>query len=151
MDVITTFSTILSSVKTATEIANILKESDLSLESAEAKLKIADLVSALADVKIQLADVRGLLIEKDDEIRSLKEKLSVKGNIEYEEPYYWLVDGGEKGGPFCISCYDGDGRLARLVEGRKGKWTCGVCGKVFYDKNYKPEQISRKGGSWMAF
>jgi hypothetical protein len=56
--VISDISAILTSVKTATDIAKLLKASDVSLEKAETKLKLADLIGALADVKMQLADVR---------------------------------------------------------------------------------------------
>lgn len=137
MDVITTFSTILSSVKTATEIVNILKESDLSLESAEAKLKIAEIVSALADVKMQLADVRELLLEKDEEISRLQEELRIKGNMVFERPYYWLkLEGDNKEGPFCQVCYDKDKKFVRLQGEGDGFWQCNVCKNTFTDGNY---------------
>jgi hypothetical protein len=51
-------SAILNSVKTATDITKFLRESDMSIEKAEIKLKLADLVGALVDAKIQLTDVR---------------------------------------------------------------------------------------------
>ena len=41
---LTLFSAALSSVKTAADIAKLLKESDLSLEKAEHKSRLADLM-----------------------------------------------------------------------------------------------------------
>lgn len=142
---LTDISTILTSVKTATDIAKLLKESDISLEKAETKLKLAELIGALADVKMQLADVRELLVEKDEEIKRLENKFKLRGNLVYEQPYYWLETDDEKEGPFCSSCQDDKQKLARLIESQntKGQWTCCVCGKVFRDKNYVQRTVSR--------
>ena len=148
---IAAISTLLSSLKSATDIAKFLKESDISLEKAEAKLKLAELYEALAEVKMQLADVRDLLIEKDEEIRKLQDEKKIKGNMVFDQTYYWLETPEGKKGPFCIACYDGEERLARLVEKPKGRWICGVCGKVFYDNNYKHEKITRKISGGVAF
>jgi len=43
----------------------LLRETDVSLEKAETKLKLAELVGALADAKLELAEVQNLLLEKD--------------------------------------------------------------------------------------
>jgi hypothetical protein len=55
-------SLVLSSIKAATDIARLLKDTNLSLEKAAAKLKLAELVGALADAKIQIAEVQDLLL-----------------------------------------------------------------------------------------
>lgn len=143
--VLSDISAILTSVKTATDIAKLLKESDVSLEKAETKLKLADLIGALADVKMQLADVRESLAAKDEEIKKLLNELKQKGNLTYEQPYYWLETENGKDGPFCPSCQDDQQKLARLIEskGTQGYWTCCVCGKNFRDSNYSPKTINR--------
>ena len=55
---LTAVSTLLGSIKTATEIAKLIKDSDVSLEKAETKLKLAELISALADAKIKVTAVQ---------------------------------------------------------------------------------------------
>ena len=70
---VATINSILTSVKTASEIAKLLKDSDISLEKAETKLKLADLVSSLADVKLEAAKIQDLLLEKDRRIKKLEE------------------------------------------------------------------------------
>jgi hypothetical protein len=137
MDVVTTISTVLGSVKTATDIAKLLKDSDISLEKAEAKLKLAELIGALADVKMQFADVRELLIEKDDEIRKLKDDLKVRENLVFEMPYYWIkTKDDKKDGPFCQACYDKNNKLIRLQGDGTGFWQCQVCKNSYTDSNY---------------
>ncbi len=69
-----TFSAALSSLKTATEIAKFIKESGVTLDKAEVKLKLAELTGALADTEIELSEIQGLLIEKDKIIRELNAK-----------------------------------------------------------------------------
>jgi hypothetical protein len=64
-------STLLGSIKTATEIAKLIKDSDVSLEKAETKLKLAELISALADAKIEVMEVQQALLDKDAEVRGL--------------------------------------------------------------------------------
>lgn len=139
---LSTISTIFTSVKAATDIAKMLRESDLSLEQAETKLKLADLIGALADVKMQLADVRELLIDKDEKIRKLQEEMKIKGNLVFEKPYYWLETEKGKDGPFCQACSDGDKKLIRLQDGGSGFWQCEVCKNSYTDSSYKERSIS---------
>ena len=77
---IAAIASILGSVKTATEIAKLLKDSDLSLEKAEMKLKLADLISALADARIETAEIQSLIAEKDEKIKQLQEVLETKNS-----------------------------------------------------------------------
>jgi hypothetical protein len=86
---IPTIASVLSGLKTATDIAKFLRESGVSLDKAETKNKLADLYDALAEMKMQMADVKLLLIEKDEEIRKLEDNLKLKANVVYEKPYYW--------------------------------------------------------------
>jgi hypothetical protein len=134
---IPTIAAVLTSIKSATDIAKLLKDTDLSLEKAEVKLKLSDLYGTLADAKMQIADVQDLLREKDTKIRELEESLAVKAKLAYEAPYYWSVQGDKKDGPFCQQCYDAGGKLIRLQQGVVGSWSCKTCGKSFFDKNYR--------------
>ena len=67
---ISSITSILESIKTATDIARFFKETTTSLEKAETKLKLADLISALADAKIETAEIQSLISEKDEEIKN---------------------------------------------------------------------------------
>jgi len=94
-------SVVLSSIKTADDIAKLLREGDVSLEKAETKLKLAELVGVLADAKLELAEVQNLLLDKDKKIMTLGQTLHTRKNVLWESPWYWCVDGGKKDGPFC--------------------------------------------------
>lgn len=132
----TTITAAISSVKIAADIAKLIKDSGTSLEQAEVKLKISELISTLADIKMELADVQTVLIEKDQSIMDLKNKLNIKESLVWSKPYYFLVDGKEKDGPFCQPCYDDKKRLIRLQGGVGGQWYCLICNKGFEDSNY---------------
>ncbi len=142
-------SSILSSVKTATDIAKLLKDSDLSLEKAEMKLKLADLITALADAKIEVSDIQSSISEKDKIIKVLEEKLEIKQKMKFEQPYYWLINDNKKEGPFCQHCYDKDSKTIRLQGDGAGYWECRVCRNGYTDNSYVP-QDSNSGG-WDAF
>jgi hypothetical protein len=124
-------ATALSSIKTAIDLAKILKNSSTTLAEAEQKLKLAEIISALADVKIEMAEVQTLLLQKDSTINELQESLKTKENLIFEAPYYWLLDGDEKDGPFCQNCYDSENKLIRLQKWGSSSVKCFFCDKVF--------------------
>jgi ribosomal protein L37AE/L43A len=138
-------SSILASLKTASELAKAMKASHTSVEQAEINFIIADLISALADAKIQVADVQSEILVRDSEIRALKEQLELQQNLVWEKPYYWLIHNDEKDGPYCQKCYDADNKLVRLQGGGTSFWLCKVCNSKFYDSNYeKPKHRTVK-------
>jgi transposase-like protein len=131
-----TIGAILKSVKTATEIAKMLKDSDLSLEKAEMKLKLAELVSSLADAKLEVAEIQELLLEKDKLIRDLKEAQSLKEKMTWRDPVYYLVTQNGEEGPFCPQCYDNNQKAIRIQTYERGSWHCLTCEKTFLSQNY---------------
>ena len=128
----------MTTLKTATELLGLIKASDVSLDKAETKLKLANLTETLADLKLRLVDVKVLVSDKETEIRILKDQLNQKKSMSYEEPYYWVVEDGKNDeGPFCQKCYDGAQKLIRLQsQDAKGCWKCCECKNFFYDKSY---------------
>jgi len=138
MPAIPTITALFTSVKTATDIAKMLKDAHLSLEKAELKMQIAELISALAEAKINISEVQDAIRRKDDEIRKLKQDLEIEDALEWDPPYYWIKKGDSKDGPFCQCCYDNNKKLVRLIEypQEKGSWECSVCGKHFIDNTY---------------
>ena len=143
MTEIALISAVLSSVKTATDITKFLRESDLSLEKAEMKLKLADLVGALADTKLQLTDVQELLHEKDQKIAELEEAFQAKDKLvrpEYRDAYYKINEKGEPFGiPLCLGCWEGRHKQFQLVRlaSNPRKKVCTSCGHE-YEGRYVP-------------
>ena len=130
-------SLLLTQTKTAVEIAKFIKNSSDSLGKSEQKLKLAELIGALADIKMETAEIKSLLLEKDEKIQSLENKVKLKDDLIYEAPYY-LLDKGEdkKDGPFCQKCYDTDGKFIRLQGGNNDVWDCLNCKDYFQGKDY---------------
>lgn len=128
----------LAGVKHASDIAKLIKNSDVSLEAAEVKLKLADLIDNLADAKVEIAKFKEILSERDAEIQRLKKQIEKDGNMVYEAPYYFLVkENGEKDGPYCQRCYDSDEKLIRLQSPCKdGYWRCNKCSIDYIDSTY---------------
>lgn len=141
---IATISAVLGSLKTAHELAKVIKTSSKSLEQAEVRFQLAELISALAEAKMELADVQSVIIEKDEHIKMLQNQLIENRNKIYEAPYYWLVDGEEREGPFCQKCKDVDDIYVRLQNaGAKGYWLCKCCNQYYKDRNYVPNKRRR--------
>ena len=131
-----TISTVLGSIKTATDIAKLIKDSGSSLEQAEVKLQIAELIGSLADAKIEVAGIQAQLMEKDETIKRLVAELNKKSAVVWDKPYYWVQNEDGKDGPFCQRCYDADQKLIRLQGGGTKIWFCQSCEKTVKDKNY---------------
>ncbi len=129
---IATIGVVLSSLKTATDIVKFIRESDLSLEQAEVKLKFADLVSALADAKIELIEIQDLLSEKDKRIVELEEAFQTKDDLVRRYDAYYSIDenGNPVGVPFCLRCWENDHKKRQLVFAAKDHRTrvCTNCG-----------------------
>jgi hypothetical protein len=129
---ITSIAAILSSIKTATDIAKFLRESDLSLERAELKLKLADLVGALAEAKMELAGIQETLSAKDKQIASLEEAFESKDSLVRRYDAYYLADenGNPTGTAYCLRCWENDHKKRQLVEDAKEwrKHVCTACG-----------------------
>jgi hypothetical protein len=130
---ITVISSVFSSIKAASDIAKIVRESGLTLEQAEYKLKLAELVEKLADAKMQLASVQEVIDEKDQKIKQLEQEAEIRGNLKYESPYYWLEHNGHRDGPFCQQCYDSGKKLMRLTGYGNGYWDCKTCMSNYTD------------------
>lgn len=129
---IATIAAALTSLKTATDIAKFLRESDLSLERAELKLKLADLVGALADAKLELIEVQETLSEKDKKIAELEEAFQIKDELVRRYDAYYQID--EAGNPiglaYCLRCWENDHKKRQLVHDAKDRFTrvCTACG-----------------------
>lgn len=136
MDELTSVGSILTSVKTAIDITKLIKNSGESLEKAEVKLQFAELIGALADVKIELVEVQEIIAEKDARIIELKESLEIKAKvIKHHDAYYFLNEGGNpEGDPFCLHCWETEGKLRSLSHITNKNTHCPAC-KTTYAAN----------------
>ena len=118
---LTAIGAVLGSLKTATEIAKFIRESDVSIERAELKLKVADLVSALADVKLELVDLQETFATKEQQIRELEEAFQAKDTLVRNNDAYYRVssEGRPLGVPYCLRCWENDHKQRQLVHDAK--------------------------------
>jgi len=134
-------ATVLTSIKTATDIVRGLRDADISLEKAELKLKLADLMTALADARIAVSSVQEELLTKDRQIKELRESLDLKKAMKYQAPFYWLEEGGKRDGPFCQQCYDSAQKAIRLQVLENQYWRCNTCSHTYAPGGSRPRQV----------
>jgi hypothetical protein len=130
---VTSLTTLLGSIKTAADIAKLIKDSGVTLEQAEVKLKLAELISALADAKMETAEIQANIAARDDKIRELEKAATIRGAVKYQDPAYWLTSAAGEDGPYCQHCYDSDSKLVRLQDELNGAWGCRVCKNQFFE------------------
>jgi hypothetical protein len=125
---IATVATALTSIKTAFEIAKIIRDSKGSLKEAEINNKIADLLNALADAKSQVADIKTEILNREEKIKELEDQLRDKSKMVFFERAYFIIDGEKKEGPYCQQCWDSLHKKIRLQPtGSVGGWYCFTC------------------------
>ncbi|GHC12685.1 hypothetical protein [Thermomonas carbonis] len=135
----------LSSLKVATDIVKFIRESDVSLERAELKLKLADLVGTLAEAKIQLSEIQTLLAEKDLEISRLTDAIETKDKVvRHLDAMYFQDDQGKAiGSPHCLGCWNDKHKLRLLAEApvEHGIHICTSCHHK-YQRRLTPREAS---------
>jgi hypothetical protein len=128
---IASIGTVFSSLKTATDLAKVIKDSGLSLEQAEVKFQMAELISALADAKIELVDIQDVLREKDSKIKELENSFHLKSEVKrVNDAYYHLDENGKGvGNPNCLNCWETKQRLYPLhyEAGNRHAKACTAC------------------------
>lgn len=122
----------VTSIKAAWDLAKAIKTSADAIDDAQIKLQIAELISALADAKIEAA-------ENAERISELERLLKNKSEMLFEgRLYYRILDGGNKDGPFCPTCFDKDDKGIRLQPNSEDRsyddWRCHACG-TYYDSS----------------
>jgi hypothetical protein len=135
MSDIATIGAVVSSVKTAVEIAKTIKDLDTKVQQAELKLKVADLLGALADAKIAATELQDLLVKKDEEIGELRKSIAIKGDVVRSGDAYYMKgkSGAAAGEPYCARCWEVEGKLFHLVRHpMRPDRVCPVC-KTMYD------------------
>jgi ribosomal protein L37AE/L43A len=65
--------------------------------------------------------------------------IDIQCRLKYEAPYYWVIEGDLKEGPYCQCCQDTDKKLVRLIGNGEGFWECKACKNTYKDSNYKPD------------
>ncbi len=65
------------------------------------------------------------------EIEELRKRFDLKKNLRFDECTYWLKENEKESGPYCPSCWDGQGKLSRLLKvGLPQRRKCNLCGQV---------------------
>lgn len=115
---ISAITAVLGSLKTATEIAKFIRESDVSIERAELKLKVADLIGALADVKLELVELQDTFASKDKKIKDLETAFENRDLLVRNYDAYYKADSGGNatGAPYCLRCWESDHKQRVLVH-----------------------------------
>ena len=102
-----TVTAVLSNIKLATDIAKALRQSDVAIEKAELKLKLAEMIGALADAKLEVTDIQELLVAKERHISELEEAFQSKDSLVRHGDAFYAIDGSGLpiGEAFCAHCW----------------------------------------------
>ncbi len=68
----TTIGAMQNNIKTATDIAALLRQSNMAFQQAELKAKLVELERALDEARTELAEIQEVLVSKDKLISELE-------------------------------------------------------------------------------
>lgn len=116
-----TITAILGNLKVAIDIAKAIRASDVSIERAELKLRLAEMIGALADAKIEVIEVQESLAKKDKQLLELEAAFQSKDALvkHYDAYYAAGPNGGAIGEPFCAHCWQVGHRKYSLANDPK--------------------------------
>jgi hypothetical protein len=130
---ISTISAVLSSLKTAGDMAGTLV--DLKV-SADVQAKVISLNRIILEAQRQsmqaaeeAQELRGRVADLEAEIKRLGDQSAAVAKLTRRTPFYFGDDAGD---PFCPRCVEQDVRLSHMVmaphtQGGKRVWNCPSC------------------------
>lgn len=102
----------------------------------------------ILDAQQRMLEMLATISELTEENRILKQQLSARDAMFYENNAYWSKPNDDKSdGPFCSRCWDVDGKTVRLKPGINNPAfsSCPGCNTQFQtDSSYKPIFTSRR-------
>jgi ribosomal protein L37AE/L43A len=69
-------------------------------------------------------------------VRANKEEK--ENGLTWEKPFYWLIEGDKKEGPFCQKCYESDSKQIHLQDYGNDVWYCLNCKNKLYGPQFRP-------------
>ncbi|HFI7321442.1 TPA: hypothetical protein ACGRXK_001764 [Escherichia coli] len=119
-------------------VRNLRKKGDDELTTAEMRNTLIDLLDDLVEVKSEFVSLKAVLLNKEEEIQSLKAQLEGKNKLHFDGKLYWLE--GDKT-PYCTMCHEKDSLALHLKfikadpsYGSSEHWFCRNCRAHYFLK-----------------
>jgi hypothetical protein len=107
----------MSAIENIKDIADIIK-----------KIGDIDLYRKIVELEQEVFELSRSNIKLQSEIEALKSALTLKLNIKYKKPFYYI---NEDPSPYCPNCYDVGNILVHLLDGSDPNYfICPNCNKA---------------------
>jgi len=114
----------IDNVKEVVDLARMVNDTRLIKATAELQHECAGYLEQMAKMTRENVALR-------EENATLKQQLSHREEMVFEENVYWRKSGTIREGPFCPSCFDDKGKAVRMQEHRfryrNDYYQCAVC------------------------
>ena len=90
----------------------------------------------------QYLDLHAENLELKQELLEIKGVLQEQTQMVFDEPFFYIEDAGERDGPYCPKCWQGQNKKCRVVktpESYSGTHKCQVCDVCFGKGRPMPE------------
>lgn len=110
-------------------------------------------IEKLLDLREMMADIRDENLVLKETVKKLEASLEEKAKLVYEAPFYWMIEGSNKDGPFCQKCFDSDTKKIRLQTNGNDYWICNACKSQYRGKEFKvrkTKRVSSVSNHWLG-
>lgn len=135
---------------TALQAANTCLQGILAVvkksKELDEQLSILDFKDQLIELREKLQDVRDECNALVHENQNLQEQLKLKDEMQHEEDgnIIWRIVGEKRYGPYCSTCYMGEGKAITLSSSSDvGAWNCPKCKNHFNTKQWDVDQLEK--------
>jgi DNA-binding transcriptional MerR regulator len=88
-------------------------------------------IEKLLDLREMMANLRDDNLALKERLQTLEKSLEDKSQLTYEAPFYWMIKGDVKDGPFCQQCCDSSKITIRLQLEGNDYWSCRTCKQAY--------------------
>jgi len=88
--------------------------------------------SLVSKLQQQLADLQTRIDALEGRLAALELARKAETGLQWVDPFYWIVEEGQKVGPYCRDCYGKGKELVRLSEEQTdGHRICPTCRMIY--------------------
>jgi hypothetical protein len=121
------------------------------MDDIQFNLKMTELTNMVIDIRDGISELREENVSLREITLGLEKKIAQSVAFEFDGTKYWRKnEQGEKEGPFCQHCKDGEAKNVRLIKESNEMgvyWTCSICNRSADYKSPPSEGYSWRNNS----
>jgi len=104
---------------------------------------LSEVLALLGAAVHEMERIEARVTAQDERIAALETARKAESNLAWEDPFYWILEGEKKAGPYCRDCYAKKQQLVGLSEEQAdGQRACPSCMAVYKKPRERFDSLS---------